>query len=153
MLWEVQWGFRSFYCRMDWGKKWNCLWGIEVTNNSIRMQYIRRIRVVFEHGRHEWFALMRIITKLNVLHTRGFLKCCSSRNLTRGRHNTGRNGQLEGHSAKQCVFKYPDGTPIRDGWSTDPITSKIIPPRPGLIMSWLFSVISLQQFPCWKYHY
>ncbi len=40
-----------------------------------------------------------------MLHITGFLNLCSSRNLPSGRNNNGRNGQLEGYSARQCVFE------------------------------------------------
>ncbi len=40
---------------------------------------------------------------------------------------------------------------IQEGWPTDPITTEIITSQCGLTMSWLFSVISLQQLHRWKF--
>ncbi len=40
-----------------------------------------------------------------MLHIPGFLKFCFSRNVTVGRSKGERNGQLEGYSARQCVFE------------------------------------------------
>ncbi len=40
-----------------------------------------------------------------MLHIPGFPKFYSSRNLTSGRNNDERNGQLEGYSSRQCAFE------------------------------------------------
>ncbi len=40
-----------------------------------------------------------------MLHDPGFLKFCSSRNLTSGKDNGERNGQLEGYSGRQRTFE------------------------------------------------
>ncbi len=67
----------------------------------------------FELGRNEWFALRRLITKLEMLHIPGFLKFCSPRNLTsRG------NRQREGFSAMQRVFENLQRC-ANSSWQTD----------------------------------
>ncbi len=105
-------------------------------------------RAAFELGRHEWFALRRLITKLEMLHIPEFLNFCSSRNLTSGRNNGRRNGQWEGYSTGQYVFWRP---PTVRQFKMAPITTEIITPRYGLTMFWLFSVISLQYFLRWEF--
>ncbi len=62
-------------------------------------------RADFELGRYECFVLLRLILKLEMMHIPGFLKFCFSRNLTVGRNDGERNGQLEGYSTRQCVFE------------------------------------------------
>ncbi len=57
-----------------------------------------------------------------------FMKFCSSRNLTSGRNNDGRNGKLEGLPAISYAV------PIQNGWPTDPFTTEIMAPRCVLLM-------------------
>ncbi len=52
----------------------------------------------FELGRHELFALRRLISKLKLLYITGVLNCYASRNLA-----SGRNMQLEGYSAGKFI--------------------------------------------------
>ncbi len=106
-------------------------------------------RAPVERGHHEWFALRRLITNSRNFASSGVSEVLIfSQILTSGRNGGGRNEQLEGYSARQCVvLKISNGAPIQH----DPNTSEIITHRCDLAMFWLFSVISLQQFIRWKF--
>ncbi len=62
-------------------------------------------------------------------------------------------GNCEATPRDNVLLKISNVMPIQDGWPTDPIAAKIITSRCGLTISWLFSVISLQQFLRWKFRY
>ncbi len=71
-----------------------------------------------------------------------FMKLCFSRNPTSGRNNDGMNGKLEGLSP---ISNTP---PIENGWSTDPIITKIITPRCVMIMFAIIKfMVALKNFP------
>ncbi len=82
------------------------------------MSFVKVQLTAFEPGCHECFALRRLITKFEMQHISGFLKSCSSLNLTSGRHNGERNGQLAGYSVRQCVFEDPRRC-ANSRWLTD----------------------------------
>ncbi len=78
-----------------------------------------------------------------MLHIPGFLKFCEE--------TTAKEMDNWKTTPRDNVFlKISRGSPIQDGWPTDPITAEMIPFWCGLAMFWLFFVIFLQQFLCWR---
>ncbi len=69
-----------------------------------------------------------------MLHIPGFLKLCSSRNLTNGRNNGERNDNWKASPRDNVLLKTANSTPIQDGWPADPITTEIITSQCGLTM-------------------
>ncbi len=75
-------------------------------------------RSAFELGHHEWFALRRLITKKEMLHIPGFLKFCSSRNLTSGGATVKEMDIWKATPRDNVLLEISNGAPI-SRWLTD----------------------------------